>query len=177
MAWVSRPPRLSCTALRETEAEAQMRAPAGGPWPPPECRQGNGGPEASRNVLVTHLRIPGSKASRLSAMGPRASAGRTPNPHPHPGGRPHSYLHSRHAWGPVLAVNAWGSLLNRKIEGRFTMGRCLGSGPPPMSLCGGQYAGGKWAWSSWEAPAANWGRGMEVGRDFMGWMTVLPLCG
>ena len=85
---------------------------------------------------MTPLRLPGSKASRLSAVELRASAGRTPDPH-RPRGRPHSYLHSRHAWGPVLAIDAWGSLLSRKVEGRVTMGGCLGSGPPSTSLCGG----------------------------------------
>ncbi|XP_072830785.1 CAAX prenyl protease 1 homolog isoform X1 [Vicugna pacos] len=37
------------------------------------------------------------------------------------------------AWGPVLAVNAWGALLRRKVEGRFTMGR-PGVGPPTHVL-------------------------------------------
>lgn len=35
---------------------------------------------------------------------------------------PHAYLHAGYAGGPILAVNAWRTLLRKKVQRRLMMG-------------------------------------------------------
>lgn len=97
---------------------------------------------------------------------------------PNPTSSPHSYLHARYAEEPVLAIDAWGTLLRSRVEGRLTMRRCLGSGHPHMSLCDScilQVGSGSGHLAETHQPTR--GREWKWEEDFGGWTTVLLLCG
>lgn len=107
-----------------------MRAPAGGgPWPLRAGRE----TEAPKQE--------GCVGDTLEARGLQAQCSGTqslswedPDPHPHPRAAPLPTF-TPGVPGSRPAVNAWGSLLSRKLKGDSTMGRCLGSAS--TSLCGG----------------------------------------
>lgn len=58
---------------------------------------------------------------------------------PGPTSAPHSYLHARYAWGPILAINAWRTLFRRNVQERLIKGRPMAPSHPhcTMSLCDG----------------------------------------